>query len=43
METLLATPEVVENLEQCVMNWQTQITIVIEEQQKKKPQVRDRE
>uniref|UniRef100_A0A674DLM6 Dynein axonemal heavy chain 10 n=1 Tax=Salmo trutta TaxID=8032 RepID=A0A674DLM6_SALTR len=39
VETLLATPEVVENLEQCVMNWQTQITIVIEEQQKKKPQV----
>uniref|UniRef100_A0AAZ3SBS5 Dynein heavy chain tail domain-containing protein n=2 Tax=Oncorhynchus TaxID=8016 RepID=A0AAZ3SBS5_ONCTS len=39
VDALLATPEVVEKLEQCVMNWQTQITIVIEEQQKKKPQV----
>lgn len=39
VEALLASPEVLEKLEQCVMNWQTQITIVIEEQQKKKPQV----
>uniref|UniRef100_A0A4W5NCU9 Dynein axonemal heavy chain 10 n=1 Tax=Hucho hucho TaxID=62062 RepID=A0A4W5NCU9_9TELE len=39
VDALLATPEVVVKLEQCVMNWQTQITIVIEEQQKKKPQV----
>ncbi|XP_017580699.2 dynein heavy chain 10, axonemal [Pygocentrus nattereri] len=38
VETVLANQEVVEKLEQCVMNWQTQITIVIEEQQKKKPQ-----
>ncbi|XP_067084612.1 dynein axonemal heavy chain 10 [Osmerus mordax] len=38
VEALLASSEVVEKLEQCVMNWQTQITIVIEEQQKKKPQ-----
>ncbi|KAM4616801.1 dynein axonemal heavy chain 10 [Polymixia lowei] len=35
---LLSIPEVIEKLEQCVMNWQTQITIVIEEQQNKKPQ-----
>ncbi|XP_066511362.1 dynein axonemal heavy chain 10-like isoform X1 [Hoplias malabaricus] len=38
MDTLLANQEALEELEQCVMNWQTQITIVIEEQQKKKPQ-----
>lgn len=38
---LLLDPEVVEKLEQCVMNWQTQITIVIEEQKSKKPQVCD--
>ncbi|XP_076006843.1 dynein axonemal heavy chain 10 [Genypterus blacodes] len=35
---LLATPGMVENLEQCGMNWQTQITIVMEEQLNKKPQ-----
>lgn len=37
---LAANQAVVQKLEQCVMNWQTQITSVIEEQQKKKPQVR---
>ncbi len=41
VDVLLSIPEVVEKLEQCVMNWQTQITIVIEEQQNKKPQVCD--
>ncbi|XP_058850532.1 dynein axonemal heavy chain 10 [Acipenser ruthenus] len=35
---LAANQAVVQKLEQCVMNWQTQITSVIEEQQKKKPQ-----
>nr|XP_015221526.1 PREDICTED: dynein heavy chain 10, axonemal [Lepisosteus oculatus] len=35
---LVSSPAVVVQLEQCVMNWQTQITCVIEEQQKKKPQ-----
>uniref|UniRef100_W5K6M6 Dynein axonemal heavy chain 10 n=1 Tax=Astyanax mexicanus TaxID=7994 RepID=W5K6M6_ASTMX len=38
VEALLANQEAVEILEQCVMNWQAQITIVLEEQQKKKPQ-----
>ncbi|KAL0979348.1 hypothetical protein UPYG_G00183960 [Umbra pygmaea] len=38
VDALLGTPEIVDKLEQCVMNWQTQITIVIEEQLKKKPQ-----
>uniref|UniRef100_A0A672JPG1 Dynein heavy chain tail domain-containing protein n=1 Tax=Salarias fasciatus TaxID=181472 RepID=A0A672JPG1_SALFA len=38
VDILLANPETIEKLEQCVMNWQTQITIVIEEQQKKQPQ-----
>lgn len=38
METLASQKEV-EKLEQCVMNWQTQITIVLEEQGQKKPQV----
>ncbi|XP_076854099.1 dynein axonemal heavy chain 10 [Brachyhypopomus gauderio] len=38
VETLLANPQAVEMLEQVVMNWQAHITIVIEEQQKKKPQ-----
>uniref|UniRef100_A0A4W6GCG3 Dynein axonemal heavy chain 10 n=1 Tax=Lates calcarifer TaxID=8187 RepID=A0A4W6GCG3_LATCA len=37
VDVLLSNPEMVEKLEQCVMNWQTQITIVIEEQQNKKP------
>lgn len=36
---LLSSPETVEKLEQCVMNWQTNITVVLEEQQHKKPQV----
>lgn len=40
LEVLCSDPEIVEKLEQCVMNWQTHITIVIEEQQHKKPQVR---
>ncbi|XP_057687718.1 dynein axonemal heavy chain 10-like isoform X2 [Corythoichthys intestinalis] len=35
---LLTNPTVVEKLEQCVMNWQTQLTVLIEEQEKKKPQ-----
>ncbi|XP_071339029.1 dynein axonemal heavy chain 10 [Trachinotus anak] len=38
VDVLLSNPEIVEKLEQCVMNWQTQITIVIEEQQNKQPQ-----
>ncbi|TKS80370.1 Dynein heavy chain 10, axonemal [Collichthys lucidus] len=38
VDVLLSNPEMVEKLEQCVMNWQTQITVVIEEQQNKKPQ-----
>ncbi|XP_054466216.1 dynein axonemal heavy chain 10 [Anoplopoma fimbria] len=38
VDVLLSNPEMVEKLEQCVMNWQTQITIVIELQQNKKPQ-----
>jgi dynein heavy chain len=36
---LVSSPEVVVTLEQCVMNWQAQITIIIEEQLKKRPQV----
>lgn len=39
VEVLCSNPEIVEKLEQCVMNWQTHITIVIEEQRDKKPQV----
>lgn len=39
LEDLPSNPEMVESLEQCLMNWQTQITIVIEEQKNKKPQV----
>ncbi|XP_044232976.1 dynein axonemal heavy chain 10 isoform X2 [Thunnus albacares] len=38
VDVLLSNPEMVEKLEQCVMNWQTQITSVIEEQLNKKPQ-----
>ncbi|XP_062874230.1 dynein axonemal heavy chain 10 [Trichomycterus rosablanca] len=38
VEVLLANQEVLEKLELCVMNWQTQIRISIEEEQKKKPQ-----
>lgn len=38
---LCSSPETVEKLEQCVMNWQTNITVVLEEQQHKKPQVGD--
>ncbi|XP_044053526.1 dynein axonemal heavy chain 10 isoform X1 [Siniperca chuatsi] len=38
VDVLLSNPEMLEKLEQCVMNWQTQITIVIEEQKNKKPQ-----
>lgn len=36
---LLSSPETVEKLEQCVMGWQTSITVVLEEQQHKTPQV----
>ncbi|KAG7265791.1 LOW QUALITY PROTEIN: hypothetical protein CRUP_036669 [Coryphaenoides rupestris] len=36
--TLQQLDEVVDMLEQCVMNWHTQITIIIEELLKKKPQ-----
>ncbi|KAK9522770.1 hypothetical protein VZT92_019216 [Zoarces viviparus] len=38
VDVLLSNPEMVEKLEQCVMNWQTQITIVIELQRNKEPQ-----
>ncbi|KAM4590913.1 dynein axonemal heavy chain 10 isoform 1-T1 [Odontesthes bonariensis] len=38
VDVLICNPEMVEKLEQCVRNWQTQITIVIEEQQNKQPQ-----
>uniref|UniRef100_UPI0037E7F8F2 dynein axonemal heavy chain 10 n=1 Tax=Semicossyphus pulcher TaxID=241346 RepID=UPI0037E7F8F2 len=38
VNVLLSNPEIVEELEQCVMNWQTHITIVIEEQLNKKLQ-----
>ncbi|XP_051514176.1 dynein axonemal heavy chain 10 [Myxocyprinus asiaticus] len=38
VEVLLSNQVMVEKLEQCVMNWQTQITVVIEEQKRKKPQ-----
>ncbi|XP_031712248.1 dynein heavy chain 10, axonemal [Anarrhichthys ocellatus] len=38
VDVLLSNPEMVEKLEQCAMNWQTQITIVIELQQNKEPQ-----
>ncbi len=39
LEVFLSNPGMVEKLEQSVMNWHTQITIVIEEQKRKKPQV----
>ncbi|XDV20914.1 hypothetical protein PO909_026119, partial [Leuciscus waleckii] len=39
VETLMSNPGMVDKLEQCVMNWHTQITIVIEEQKTKQPQV----
>ncbi|XP_056113379.1 dynein axonemal heavy chain 10 [Rhinichthys klamathensis goyatoka] len=38
VETLMSNPGMVEKLEQCVMNWHTQITIVIQEQKTKQPQ-----
>uniref|UniRef100_A0A3Q2PNV9 Dynein axonemal heavy chain 10 n=1 Tax=Fundulus heteroclitus TaxID=8078 RepID=A0A3Q2PNV9_FUNHE len=38
VDALLNNPETLEALEQAVMNWQTQITIAIEEQHDKKPQ-----
>lgn len=41
INTLLASSEVLEKLEQCVMNWQTQITIALQEQEEKTPQVRN--
>lgn len=39
VDEILSNLVMVEKLEQCVMNWQTQITIVLEEQKRKKPQV----
>lgn len=39
LETLLANQVNIERLEQCVMNWQIQITTVLKEQEDKKPQV----
>lgn len=39
VDVLLNTPDMLEALERCVMNWQTQITFVIEEQLNKRPQV----
>uniref|UniRef100_A0A3P9QEA0 Dynein heavy chain tail domain-containing protein n=1 Tax=Poecilia reticulata TaxID=8081 RepID=A0A3P9QEA0_POERE len=38
VDVLLNNPEMLQALERCVMNWQTQITFVIEEQLNKKPQ-----
>ncbi|KAK2837262.1 hypothetical protein Q5P01_014474 [Channa striata] len=38
VNVLLSNSEIVEDLDQCVRNWQTHITIVIEEQQNKRPQ-----
>ncbi|TRY94050.1 hypothetical protein DNTS_011956 [Danionella cerebrum] len=38
LQVLLSSPGMVDKLEQCGMNWHTQITIVIEEQKRKKPQ-----
>ncbi|XP_061623123.1 dynein axonemal heavy chain 10-like [Phyllopteryx taeniolatus] len=38
VSVLLTNSALVETLEQCVMNWQTQLTVAIEEQEKKKPQ-----
>ncbi|XP_033947329.1 dynein axonemal heavy chain 10 [Pseudochaenichthys georgianus] len=38
VDVLLSDPEMVEKLEQCLMNWQTKITVVMEEQQNNKPQ-----
>lgn len=39
VDKLCSNPELVQKLEQCVINWQTHITIVLEEQQHKKPEV----
>ncbi|XP_074525804.1 dynein axonemal heavy chain 10 [Halichoeres trimaculatus] len=38
VDALLSDPELVQELEQHAMNWQTHITIVVEEQLNKKPQ-----
>ncbi|XP_070411880.1 dynein axonemal heavy chain 10 [Nothobranchius furzeri] len=38
VNVLLNSPEIVERLEQCVMNWQTQITTIMEEQQSNQPE-----
>ncbi|XP_063753564.1 dynein axonemal heavy chain 10 [Eleginops maclovinus] len=38
VDVLLSDREMVEKLEQCLMNWQTKITVVMEEQQNKQPQ-----
>lgn len=40
-DILLSDSGMVEKLEQCVLNWQTQITVVLEEVLSKKPQVCD--
>lgn len=39
MFALAADPEIVESLEQCVINWLGQITMAVEDQLKKTPQV----
>lgn len=39
VDTLCSIPEVVKELEESVMTWQTHMAIVIEEQQHKHPQV----
>lgn len=39
VDKLCSNPELVQKLEQCVINWQTHVTIVLEEQQHKKPEV----
>ncbi|XP_061762564.1 dynein axonemal heavy chain 10-like [Nerophis ophidion] len=38
ISVLLNDTELIENLEQSVVNWRTQITLVVEEQENKKPQ-----
>ncbi|XP_061907301.1 dynein axonemal heavy chain 10-like isoform X1 [Entelurus aequoreus] len=38
VSVLLNDTELIENLEQSVVNWRTQITLVVEEQENKKPQ-----
>ncbi|KAM6931388.1 dynein axonemal heavy chain 10 [Xenentodon cancila] len=38
VDLLVSNPDIVEQLELCVMKWQTQVTIALEEQQSKIPQ-----